>query len=221
MTLMRRVVVVFLLVATMAAAQTLTSSIKTRLQNAQQQHLAGMPELLNAPQGRAGAAQKPPAARALVVASKAAVRPRSDVRPDAAVAKVPAMKKFAVKRVAMAVAVTAAKKNAGIQGRRDPFVSIIRTETPGPMTCSIGKKCLIVDQIMLRGVVQSQEGMLALVENSRQQSYFLRDGDPVFNGRVVRITRDSIVFRERVMDRRGRELSHDVVKYLPGSRPAV
>lgn len=104
--------------------------------------------------------------------------------------------------------------------RRDPFISIIQTRSVSGPSCAAGKKCLIINQIVLKGIVQSQEGMLALVENGQRKSYFLRENDPVFNGQVVRISRDSIVFRERVVDRLGREIKRDIVKTLPGAKPA-
>lgn len=104
--------------------------------------------------------------------------------------------------------------------RRDPFVSIIQTRSVAGPACATGKKCLIINQIVLKGIVKSPEGMLALVENGQRKSYFLRENDPVFNGQVVRITPDSIVFRERVVDRLGREIKRDIVKTLPGAKPA-
>lgn len=104
--------------------------------------------------------------------------------------------------------------------RRDPFVSVIQTRTAAAPACSTGKKCLVIGQVVLKGIVKGPDGMLALVENGQRKSYFLRVNDPVFNGEVTRITSDSIVFRERAMDRLGRQVTHEVVKRIPGSKPA-
>ena len=106
-------------------------------------------------------------------------------------------------------------------GKRDPFVSPVRTGTgivdPG---CSVGKKCLSIDTIVLKGIVESQAGAIAVVESaSRKMTYFLRENDPVFNGFVVKITPDSITFRENVMDRLGNQSTRDVVKRV--NAPAV
>ena len=38
--------------------------------------------------------------------------------------------------------------------------------------------------------------MIAVVVNSLNKAYFLRENDPVFNGFVVKITGDSIIFKE-------------------------
>jgi Tfp pilus assembly protein PilP len=74
---------------------------------------------------------------------------------------------------------------------------------------------------VLKGVVKGPDGMLAVVENQQRRSYFLRENDPVFNGQVVRITADSIVFREKVLDKLGHEQTREVVKRISGGRPAV
>ncbi len=95
---------------------------------------------------------------------------------------------------------------------RDPFVSVIM-ERSGNVTCAgSGKKCLIVDQIMLRGVVRSQNESIAVVSSTANKTYFLRENDPVYNGVVVKITPDSIIFRESVTDRLGKTVQREVVK---------
>jgi hypothetical protein len=107
----------------------------------------------------------------------------------------------------------------GAHGRRDPFVSVIKTQepgTPGPVLppCSTGKKCLSIPQIVLQGTVKDRDGkMIALVANG-PRTYFLRENDQVFNGSVIRITTDSVIFREGATDKFGHETSHEVVKRL-------
>jgi len=92
------------------------------------------------------------------------------------------------------------------KGKRDPFVSpLMRVEggSAGP-SCSVGKKCLAVEQIELKGVIASQNGMIALVENPQHRAYFLHENDALFNGVVEHITRDSVTFRQNVFDTLGR-----------------
>jgi len=61
--------------------------------------------------------------------------------------------------------------------------------------------------------VRAPSGSIAVVESStRKVTYFLRESDPVFNGYVVKITADSILFRENVVDRVGKQSTRDVVK---------
>ena len=50
----------------------------------------------------------------------------------------------------------------------------------------------------LRGIVRSQGGMIAVVENPQHKTYFLREKDPIFNGFVTRITGDDVTIAGRV-----------------------
>lgn len=107
-------------------------------------------------------------------------------------------------------------------GKRDPFISIVQARggPGGPgVTCTTGKRCLVIDQLVLRGVVRTQSGMIAVVANAANKAYFLRENDPVFNGFVSKITGDSVIFRENVMDNLGRQTQREVVKKV--SAPAV
>lgn len=183
-----------------------------------------------APAQRTPAAAKPAAAKNVTAeAPKAAVlqasAPASTVSGKLAVAKThEAAKPRAAKAVKAASAHTAEqaadkdKVTAAMRGKRDPFISIIRNrELPYP-TCASGKGCLIVDQLVLKGVVKSPTGMLAVVVNGQHKAYFLRENDPVFNGQVVKITGDSIIFKEKVINRAGRESEREVVKRM--AKPA-
>jgi Tfp pilus assembly protein PilP len=97
-------------------------------------------------------------------------------------------------------------------GKRDPFFSpVVQSNGSG---CSTGKKCLEIGQINLRGVVKSENGFIAVVTNSLNKAYFLRENDPVFNGYVVKITGDSVVFQETVQDKLGKTFTREVVKKI-------
>jgi hypothetical protein len=110
------------------------------------------------------------------------------------------------------------KKTITAEGRRDPFVSPVVSRSNGP-NCSTGKRCLAIDQILVRGVVKADTGMIAVVVNSLNKAYFLKENDPVYNGYVLRITGDSVVFKETFQDRLGKESTREVVKKI--TTPAV
>lgn len=168
-----------------------------------------------------------PAAQATAPAVKPAVAKPAVAKPAAvkpAVAKTAAEKPAAAVKKAMVKTPTA--KKAEIRslavGKRDPFVSPLRVSDGGPAgpTCTTGKKCLAVDAVDLKGIVQYHAGMIAVVESStRRVTYFLRENDPVFNGYVMKITPDSVVFRENVVDRMGKQSTRDVTKKVVA--PAV
>jgi hypothetical protein len=104
-------------------------------------------------------------------------------------------------------------KKYSMTGKRDPFISPVVNRQTGS-GCSTGKKCLDIEQIALHGVVKSDNGMIAVVTNGLNKAYFLRENDPVFNGYVVKITVDSIVFKETFQDRLGKPFTKDVVKRI-------
>lgn len=104
-------------------------------------------------------------------------------------------------------------KKWAMTGKRDPFFSPV-VQQPAGSGCSTGKKCLEIRQINLRGVVKSENGFIAVVTNSLNKAYFLRENDPVFNGYVVKITGDAVVFQETVQDKLGKPLTREVVKRI-------
>jgi type II secretory pathway component PulC len=113
----------------------------------------------------------------------------------------------------------AAVANVGAAGRRDPFVSPIVTINAVGSGCSTGKRCLAIDQVFLKGIVRSDNGMIAVVVNASAKAYFLRENDPVFNGYVLKITGDSVVFKESYHDKLGKPLTRDITKTI--SRPVA
>jgi Tfp pilus assembly protein PilP len=160
--------------------------------------------------------------------TQAGTKPQTAAAPKVAQAsEKPAVKataKPAAKTAPKATAVAASEAEASksdkqedkkysMTGKRDPFVSPV-VNRQGGSGCSTGKKCLDIEQIALHGVVKSDNGMIAVVTNSLNKAYFLRENDPVFNGYVVKITVDSIVFKETFQDRLGKPFTKDVVKRI-------
>ena len=112
-----------------------------------------------------------------------------------------------------------APRSVNANGRRDPFISPVVNMSATGSGCSAGKRCLSIDQIALRGIVRAETGMIAVVVNAMDKAYFLRENDPVFNGYVVKITGDSVIFKETYHDRLGKSLTRDVTKSI--TRPVA
>jgi Tfp pilus assembly protein PilP len=110
------------------------------------------------------------------------------------------------------------EKKWAMTGKRDPFFSPVVQDNSGS-GCSTGKKCLEIGQINVRGVVKSDTGYIAVVTNSQDKAYFLHENDPVFNGYVLKITGDSVVFQETVQDKLGKPFLREVTKKI--TTPAV
>jgi len=105
------------------------------------------------------------------------------------------------------------EKKWAMNGKRDPFFSPVVQQVSGS-GCSTGKKCLEIGQINVRGVVKADAGFIAVVTNSLNKAYFLHENDPVFNGYVMRITGDSVVFQETVQDKMGKPVTREVTKRI-------
>jgi Tfp pilus assembly protein PilP len=106
--------------------------------------------------------------------------------------------------------------------RRDPFVNPLQLQEDkmkNTAACTTGARCLMIDQVVLKGVVKTQAGMIAMVENSAKKQYNLREKDPVYNGFVLKITGDTIVFKETTVDTIGKSNTREVVKRV--TVPAV
>ncbi len=105
------------------------------------------------------------------------------------------------------------------RGKRDPFQSVVapRGGGGGTLCTGTGKACMVASQVELKGVAKTQEGFIAMVVTGDKKTYFLRPNEPVLNGYVLKITGDSITFRENVIDNVGRSSTRDVVKKIIGS----
>jgi Tfp pilus assembly protein PilP len=164
-------------------------------------------------------AKKPAASAPVAVAKVEAPRPAS-THAAPATAKATADEKAAAASVIGEAPKPpqADEKKWAMNGKRDPFFSPV-VQQPTGSGCSTGKKCLEIGQINLRGVVKSEGGFIAVVTNTLNKAYFLHENDPVFNGYVMRITGDSVVFEETVQDKLGKPFTREVVKRI--STPAV
>jgi hypothetical protein len=107
-----------------------------------------------------------------------------------------------------------------VGGGRDPFISPISQASAAAAVCtSGGKRCLMIDRIRLKGVVRSESGFIAVVVNTANRAYFLRENDPLMNGYVLRVTSNTITFKETSKDRAGHPTAREVTLTLSG--PAV
>lgn len=183
---------------------------------------AGKPVAVVVPAGHASGASKAAVVREAKPKVVAVAKPESGKSAKSqvvAVKSAPAGKTDAGDKADDKKAVVAPPESVAQNGRRDPFISPIVTMGSLGSGCSTGKRCLAIDQVYLKGIVKSEVGMIAVVVNSAEKAYFLRENDPVFNGYVVKITGDSIVFKETSHDKFGKPLTRDVTKTI--SRPVA
>ena len=103
------------------------------------------------------------------------------------------------------------------QARRDPFESLIGRQTKAPQNLPPGKLGLQVSTLRLDGIVRSPNGMIAVVSNPQARTYFLREGDRLYDGSVEKISMDGVSFHEEGKDAFGKPVEHQVNKRIYSS----
>jgi hypothetical protein len=158
----------------------------------------------------------PPAAKA---ASKPAGQTAAKASAPAAKAspkKKPAAKK-AVEKPSTPGTAPAAAESEIKQARRDPFESLVGRQNKAPANLPPGKLGLQVSTLRLDGIVRSPNGMIAVVSNPQARTYFLREGDRLYDGSVEKISMDGVSFHEEGKDAFGKPVEHQVNKRIYSS----
>jgi len=103
--------------------------------------------------------------------------------------------------------------------KRDPFESLVGREHGGGPTGPMppGKAGLQVSTLRLDGIVRAPSGMIAVVSNPQSRTYFLREGDQLYDGRVEKIAMDGVSFHEVGKDAFGKPLERQVSKRIYAS----
>ena len=103
--------------------------------------------------------------------------------------------------------------------KRDPFESLVGHEHGGAPTGPLppGKAGLQVSTLRLDGIVRAPNGMIAVVSNPQARTYFLRDGDQLYDGRVEKIAMDGVSFHEVGKDAFGKPVERQVNKRIYAS----
>lgn len=101
-------------------------------------------------------------------------------------------------------------------GRRDPFRSLLETqdlERRGPRP--EGVPGLLIDEITITGIFETPRGWVVQVRAADQgKSFLIREGDQVYDGEVVSIGANEVVFRQVVQDPTALKPFQEVVKKL-------
>ena len=106
---------------------------------------------------------------------------------------------------------------AGVGRRRDPFESLTSRESSAAKTAStlpMGKAGLQVSTLRIDGLVRTPNGMIAVVTSPQQRTYFLREGDQLYDGRVEKIMMDGVSFHEMGKDAFGKPVERKRTKRL-------
>ena len=168
-----------------------------------------------APAPSAKAQSKPAAAQAPAAAPKKATTAKPAAK---AAAKPAAAKRPAPKPVETASEAT--PESEAKVSRRDPFESLISRQQAAARNQAAlppGIAGLQVSTLRLDGIVKSPRGMIAVVSNPQARTYFLREGDKLYDGQVEKIAMDGVSFHEEGKDAFGKPVERQVNKRIYSS----
>ena len=102
------------------------------------------------------------------------------------------------------------------QGRRDPFVSLLKPvdSSSGARTRPPGIQGFLIQELALKGIVRGPKGYTAMLLATDNNSYFVTVGQRLFDGVVTAIDASSVTFRQEVTDPLSTVKSRDVKKTL-------
>ncbi|HEX7185850.1 MAG TPA: hypothetical protein VF756_28755 [Thermoanaerobaculia bacterium] len=104
--------------------------------------------------------------------------------------------------------------------RRDPFKSLLagpeRQPVRGPRPEGIPG--LLIDEIDLKGIWRTGKGFVAqVIATNQKKTFLLREGDQLYDGDVISIDRNEVVFKQVVQDPTALKPFREVVKSLSPS----
>jgi Tfp pilus assembly protein PilP len=103
-------------------------------------------------------------------------------------------------------------------GRRDPFVSLLRrgaelpATAPGPRPQGLAG--LTASEVSLRGTLKGRDGFVAMLQGADNKTYLARPGDRLLDGSIRSISGDSLVIVQRVNDPLSGDTQREVRKVL-------
>ncbi len=108
-------------------------------------------------------------------------------------------------------------------GRRDPFLSLIVTGNADSVVAAAavtrrptGIAGLMVNEIVVRGIVQTQGQWVAVVGSPDGKTHSVRPGDQLMDGTVSSVTPQALIVMQDVNDSMSLEKRREVRKYLRG-----
>jgi Tfp pilus assembly protein PilP len=105
------------------------------------------------------------------------------------------------------------------QGRRDPFVSLLRRGSEVPPTGAPGARPnglagLETSEVTLKGTIASQGTLVGILQGADQKTYIVKAGDRLLDGTIRAINPDSMVITQQVTDPLSLDKQREVRKLL-------
>ena len=102
-----------------------------------------------------------------------------------------------------------------IEGRRDPFVSLLgRGLDPKGGVRLAGMPGMLIAEVSLKGILKDRTGYFALLQGPDNKTYQVRSGDKLLDGSVKSINGDAVIFAQDVNDPLSVVKQREIVKKL-------
>jgi type IV pilus assembly protein PilP len=86
-------------------------------------------------------------------------------------------------------------------GRRDPFMNLLGSGANQPTSRKgEGPSGIAVAEISVRGVLQSRNGLIAMVQGPDNKTYIVHQGDKLLDGSIKTITTQGLIIEQDVND---------------------
>ena len=104
------------------------------------------------------------------------------------------------------------------EGRRDPFVTLLRRGSEVASTTAAARAAglagLGAGEVTLRGILASQGAYVAMLLGADEKTYIVRTGDRLADGTIRTITADAMVIDQQVNDPLSTQKRREVRKML-------
>jgi Tfp pilus assembly protein PilP len=104
------------------------------------------------------------------------------------------------------------------QGRRDPFISLLRRGSDVPRAAGgnrpNGLAGLETSEVTLKGTIATQGAYVGILQGSDNKTYIVRAGDKLLDGTIRVINPESMVIAQQVTDPLSLEKQREVRKVL-------
>jgi Tfp pilus assembly protein PilP len=105
--------------------------------------------------------------------------------------------------------------------RRDPFLSLVNRGGDARPAADRGVRPdglpgILVDEVVVRGILQTKGGWIAMIGLPSGRTHTVRPGDRLMDGNVRTITAQAVVLMQEVNDPLSLEKQREVRKFLRG-----
>lgn len=164
-----------------------------------------------------------PAPKPAATTPAAAAAPAATTTPAAPTAAPveaePEIKPSGTSPAATGVAAPAQGYTYNAEGRRDPFVPLLRGAGKQALASTAivraaGLAGLNAAEVTLRGVLMSQGSYVAMLHGTDEKTYIVRTGDKLADGTIRAITSEMLVIDQQVNDPLSKQKEREVRKML-------